>query len=309
MHEPKPPNSNPERSDEIYIEIENFKDYELTNCLAYEMAIRAGAHPIEFISSSEQNAEKIVGIPPTTKDIKIGCYALDQIIYDIYPNAIEHIMGSEGLENVSGGYLKASALLSSLEYVASNLINNNDLEFIEFDLSIYGDEEDLLTKDKLIKIIRHQYLPKKIVPSFSRPIMNNPAMINIDLNLDLPVEDNVALIKHMKEDYDKHRFSDTYKPLEVFKNKFLSLSGKEIKSQLRVQKKIADMFYIYDAKKAGISIIEITQSIYMSRIDVSAPDATQPDRKTINTLYVIAKEYIDDKQYRDLILGKKEHKH
>lgn len=30
----------PKRSDPQYIEIENFKDYELTNCIAYEMAIR-----------------------------------------------------------------------------------------------------------------------------------------------------------------------------------------------------------------------------------------------------------------------------
>lgn len=30
----------PNRRDEVYTEIEEFKDYELNNCIAYEMAIR-----------------------------------------------------------------------------------------------------------------------------------------------------------------------------------------------------------------------------------------------------------------------------
>ena len=33
-------NKLPQRDDLIYKEIEEFKDYELTNCIAYEMAIR-----------------------------------------------------------------------------------------------------------------------------------------------------------------------------------------------------------------------------------------------------------------------------
>ena len=34
-------NKLPQRDDLIYKEIEEFKDYELTNCIAYEMAIRS----------------------------------------------------------------------------------------------------------------------------------------------------------------------------------------------------------------------------------------------------------------------------
>lgn len=34
-------NKLPQRDDLIYKEIEEFQDYELTNCVAYEMAIRS----------------------------------------------------------------------------------------------------------------------------------------------------------------------------------------------------------------------------------------------------------------------------
>jgi len=178
---------NLKRSAARYIEIENFKDYELTSCVAYEMAIRSPAFIeaiADIVSFYKKNKEEI--------DFFIDYYKKDQETIDY-----RSLLKSELLQN---GFAKYKHLSQKLKEAGL---------FRDFEGPAFHDQIAQLDKtlfDLLSRINErclHDELFKNGMPTLS-------GVFFLDQEKTLKLEDDTLVFdKHdMKDGYSVHSYAE-----------------------------------------------------------------------------------------------------
>ena len=264
------------RDDAIYKEIEEFKDYELTYCIAYEMAIRNDEVKELLNILKEREMDSSISIKHLKKLIKYG---------------------------VNSRSPKKANYKYSIEYeIAGRLVGTQ------------SDKNAIWKRvDSDEKIINTLFpIDKKVKIGLSRPQLEfkNSKVAAVDINFSLPKKELLAYVEKIKDDFDKD-FSMIKTPIELLEeeiqkadNLVCDEKGKCFDPRLILtkQQKMADMFYIYDCLKVGISRQKIRSKIYNYYADLGTETITM-DYKTMKRYKEIAKAYIDNLKYKEMITG------
>ena len=326
-----------ERGADEYLEIENFKDYELTQCLAFEMFRRN--------STAKQQREDI-----------------NQVL-DIHQKAVFEFIANEEAKLTKDGYdsyikshYKAVEYRDKFFYSHFDCIKVNN-DFLNFGDYVSSSKEHQMRKSYelasykngvigvrkkekesidlgLLDEIDHNILPifrvkSDLFPVFSRPLPYIPNSKSkealISLNLALPKDELLAYVAAIKDNYDKDHttisFGREVEPSDALDNiqKRRNASG-----ELPNAKKMAytDMFFIYDCLNAAPddeinkAIRHIKKEINMYYTQKIMEDkkmsegaasliARNIDPKTIKRYYEIMQDFIDNERYKELLTGEK----
>ena len=186
--------------------------------------------------------------------------------------------------------------------ISSELSDNDWLSTLEA-----SDLMSFLQKHPYQGIPRHI----EISPDFSRPNLenSNSKLANVSINFSLPLKDIMEYISDIKKEFDKN-INLIKSPLDIALGDFISEQKdiNQFSSHMSKQMKLANMFFIYDAFKAGYKTSYIKQEIdnyfYSEKmenfVDIKK-SANGFDPKTIRKYHQLACEYIDDKKYISLI--------
>lgn len=263
------------RSNKEYIEVEAFKEYEFTSCIAYEMMIR---HPrvIEIV-----RYECFGDTKPKDYDTEEGFsfYGISDMLYVDY-----HFLNLEKNE------------MTSNKGIFDTYKNTDD------SIKIFKEYEGFIKNSHLSKDggPLPYYENNLVIRYFSRPevkiyeIDNN---ISISLDLSKPTNEIMAYIQHLKKAYDNNIFNCPYD--DFIENITKHTHGKMPKGSV-----MADILFIYDALKLGYSKRKIQNEIYNYYADKGIETRTM-DYKTLKKYYEFAIDYIDNKKYLELATGKK----
>lgn len=266
----------PKLTDSIYKEIEEFEDYEYSNCIAYEMCIRnkevkSLLNDVEII---RKNYFKVAKMYAETKTEKCNLKTKEDVVNIIKDSIDDFMMFRRNviIDKLSEIYNKFGLALfdinSKEESILENLKNthfktkgsfNNILTFKEENnnekceilSSTYNDKLDL---PKVISKIEYVNNKCNIVTSRPRIEVNNSPMIDIKLNLNLPKNELIAYISKTKDEYDKNN--------SIVKTPLGLLLGEDIKIDNSIDKNkinknlIAKKFFVYDYVTKRLEQIE-----------------------------------------------------
>jgi len=159
----------------------------------------------------------------------------------------------------------------------------------------------------------------QIIPNFKRKI-NNSNQIATMLNFSLPEDEIVEYVKHIKRTLDNKDVRIIKSPLELLgeeldkadnisnmcsKNSRDNEKCFDKRNGLSRTDKLADMFFIYDSVKAGNKKLDI-----MIEIDKYYDHDNKRKKSFSGDTYdkynLIAKDYINNERYKELISGVKE---
>lgn len=241
----------PNRDDVIYKEIEAFEDYEFTNCIAYEMAIRNKEVKkilSKILLCQYKESNKI--------DIKKELHEkffIDSSIIDYVSEKITFIVLRESyikeIDTDKTKYYFISELIDKLEFIYEYYYNNellDDYNHIPLQEHKYHNNSRHPLLNKVLNYKVNQKTPYTIVeiPLFKRPKVYPPDNINYDIdlkvNFNLPKDELKAYIEKIKDEFDKDN-SIIKTPLELLGGDFEKSSNKKINKKL-----IVDKFFIYD---------------------------------------------------------------
>lgn len=326
------------RSEQQYIDIENFNDYELTNCIAFEMIIRNNIILKEL--------ESYIDVMSTLYENPSNIFNLGGSKISIYLNETDFIDGHSILQcenaefNAYEGFKTVNTPLefynfskfhnisyknkpfSNISAISINEYQREKFTSIDIDSKIhngfivlnstkamsFSSDNSLLDKNDIFIELKNDIYMK-----FSRPILRIPDEIDkrvnlMNINLNLPEKELVAYIKHIKNQFDNS--PEIIKtPIEILGEKLKKIDQNfnipktknnseciNPRKHLNTKQKLADMLYIYDAIKKGIS-----KSNIQLQLTYHKDNQTLVDQKTITKYYEIAKEYIDNEKYIELI--------
>lgn len=279
-----------DRTDIKYKEIENFKSYELTNCICWEMAKRNKVVQDTFSILDRH------GINQFTNQMYIylkGFFFIDYLyIILFYQN------NSAEKEHIKKLYLKYFDLEKN-RYVKKNDTANINIKIEKS--KIFQKVSIYVKKEKSKKLLGNY-----IVNIFSRPQLHIPLKFKIylpDINISLPDEEFMNYLKELRNSKlirSKSEITDRYKSNSnlIYKTSRKNERAMNIDDVIASPKKCADMFFIYDAYKLNMKQSEIKQSI-----DYYYEDKTIDATKTLVKYHELAKEYIDNVRYKELISG------
>lgn len=321
----------PQRDDLIYKEIEEFEDYELTNCVAYEMMIRTDKD--YQVVSNKSYVYKIDKIK--LSDINLfGFQNLLQVVEKLYPKYIEDTkerafdiffknslfkqkeitdyLNEKDFENENlkeiyrqdfnqGKKFYTNNILNDLEYFIEYYLNNDD----EFFNNIYIPtllEPFLLDKNNCKAIIKEQKILKKMKLPSSHPESNFNIQKSclLEINLFLPKEELIAYISKIKDEYDKNN-SIIKTPLELLGETLEKSDNKKTPKKPKASV-YADWFYIYDYWKYEKTQGKTDKDIFVAlEVEDNIPYKEDMIRKIRDKM----KYFIDDLGYKELITGVK----
>jgi hypothetical protein len=329
----------PKRSDTIYQIIEGFRednkkgfeDYEYTNCIAYEMAIRND----EVITIIEQ-IKKIIDCVQS-KDLEFDIYLFlfsemnlvnlgKREEYEILNNKLKlYGFGYSEYTLLSNTEKRRSSLSASLNMVFSlSKEKRNEILKIEYDfiesLKISDKEKALLRCEVLKEGCKYQEDSKRIIKDyFSKENLkigglslkpelkfDSNVKYDISLNLALPKDELIAYISKIKDEYDKDNsiikspFELIGEDLDIADENLLIHKGTGKYNKYRV----ADMFFIYDGMKKGMKKAQIINELNYYYYDKDNKN-TNFTYDTLKNYYEKAIEFIDNLKYKELITGVK----
>lgn len=301
------------RTDERYNDIENFKDYELTQCIIYEMHIRNPINNIDGIDMRElydflkdddflddkninTTAKSFSNIDGNIKfyniDERNGYNISTEITIDLNDESEEQSRKRKEIYDDIGPRM----YIEHPHYKNYNTYDINDLK------------EAYALKDK--DIFYSLKSKSKITENFKRPKIDisieeeKTSNIKLEIDLNKPIEEIIAYVKHIKEDISNDK-NIVKAPIELLGIKLQKSDSSGAKVVLPKQKKLATMFYIYDSLKAGMKKSEIIDEIYNYDLDTKedSKKVKRLDRHTLNTYQNIAIDYIDNQKYKELLTG------
>ena len=270
----------PKRDDDIYLEIEKFEDYELTECIAYEMAIRT---PLvkEYIKLTKES------------NSFIKTYELKQtIINDCWIHykdiCIEHNKQYNILDNMPSH------------------INNKTTV-----IPICNDNRETA-------VIDNNELSRQAYKTTSRPLFRIPkeykSDILVNINFNLPKKEIIKYIEKLKDFNDK-RFSIGVSKSMINKDKIVKYNNPLPTTKGKadtLQKRWAEWFYIYDCYKILKEKNEFNSiEVICHEIDLRLIlyyDSNNEDYYSIKTYKNTIRDmqkYIDKYEYKELIVGHK----
>lgn len=271
----------PQRDDLIYKEIEEFEDYELTNCVAYEMAIRI------------QELRELLNFVILKKILN----DIDKKVWQEKSNLLA-VKYHLDVKNVTIYYREKLRKIKN--------INFNKEKFI-FAGELTG--KDFINSNCMMSIIYTQVNPNnnsfrsRLVNQFSRPeiiLLPSQKFPKFDLNLNLPKEELIAYISKIKDDFDKDN-SIIKTPLELLGETLEKSDNKKIPKKPKASV-YADWFYIYDYWKYEKTQGKTDKDIFVAlEVENNVPYKEDMIRKIRDKM----KYFIDDLGYKELITGVK----
>ena len=145
---------------------------------------------------------------------------------------------------------------------------------------------------------KQEFTSNNIIPNFKRQVNDQEQMV-VPINFSLPIEEIVEYITKIKANINKKS------PLELMGeklNKAPNITTFYIKKNDKFKDLpfyLADLIYIYDMKKKGFSHQDIINELNANHEKI---DAIRKD--IINHYYNLAKDYIENKKYKEFITGK-----
>lgn len=279
-------NDLPKRNDNIYKEIESFEDYEYTNCIAFEMAIRNDEvkklldktnlfNTIKRATQNEVIDSHFDNILLSTKERKDVAFELSKYGFN-HKECVMHNL-HKNMANIKGDKLGSTVLAQSEYTKLTDILSKSELDIVcKVEISLYNQmpwvkeekdkmktNEDFLkignhlewifheTNEEIIKDALKRTQKIKIKNQFSRPILELPytTIADIQINLSIPKDELIAYITKLKEEYDTDN-SMIKTPLE-------HLGEKSENSSMTIsKKKIADKFFVYDYVKVRLKEID-----------------------------------------------------
>jgi len=306
----------PNRDDNIYKDIENFKSYELTYCVAYEMAIR-NKEIIKKIENYLNSGNDKVITSSDDEYIELEKFGFSHESLAYYSNA------KKGLYKVLTA-LQKSSLITIYNQDALIIKDENITEQKDSinNITITTERTDQLiaTEDKLYTLnpnhpmqeVPFENISKGYTPNLSytlaRPKLKfrESKIFNIDINLNIPIKENIGYLKQILSTYEKDKKTiKTYQ--DYFNDKILEDIELPNGQKKAKAEKYADWFFAYDyyifsknnANDTDESIyinIDIELQIYYhTKEDIYLP---QTYRKTIlPTMKLLIEKY----EYKYLI--------
>ena len=293
------------RDDAIYKEIEEFKDYEITNNVAYEMMIRND----EFKKDRLSIVEEITPILLMSSEInkKIQQSKKDDTSID---KELDDFLNNDEYDKI---FKNASNTSNKWGITLNEMKNAYNLEFLflKGNHQYFKENNKFIWDESIIDLnrnITNHYNYQSSRPSIE--IKNISKVVEIKLNLSLPKEELIATISKIKDDADEGNIKA---PIEVLgtelqkaDNLICDTKGKcfDAREVLTKQQKLADMFFIYDCLKVGITQRKIQNEVYNYYMDKGIETITL-DAKTLKKYREIAIDYIDNMRYKELVTGVK----
>lgn len=288
----------PQRDDSNYKEIEEFQDYELTNCIAYEMAIR-NDKVIKLIEKRKklelEYTERNKNIEEFTKDF------FD--LYEIYHEKENQILIELEVYGIDKIFLYNDIYVvfeDEKEYLINLREKFRPIYFVDKnDKNIHKYTENI----KLGKIEQKGYIRNPIIDfrmARQKLKFKLKKIIDIDLNLNLPKEELIAYISKIKDEYDKNN-SIIKTPLELLGETLEKSDNKKTPKKPKASV-YADWFYIYDYWKYEKTQGKTDKDIFVA-LEVEKNVLYKEDmlRKIRDKM----KYFIDDLGYQELITGVK----
>jgi len=213
-------NNLPKRDDNIYKEIEQFQDYELTECVAYEMAIRTPLVKEYLELNKKPIKNNILKFYELEEEILNQCWLYHQDIY------LEH----DEKYNITNE-------------MPSHINNKTTL------VSITDSD------DNEISVIDNNELSRQSYKTTSRPLLFIPKEhkndISVQINFNLPKKEIMAYITKMK-DFNDNKFSIGMSRKTIINDDLIKYDNVTYKSKGKsatLQERWAESFYIYDCYK------------------------------------------------------------
>lgn len=256
-----------ERNDKKYLEIEKFENYELTSCIAYEMAIRNDEYRNSLINTVSEINDEFVdynnGIySDRLKDLK-DTLDLDNV-KELFPDCKYKpgCLNSGILINLST-HLRNFGIVEDSYYEILKIKEIQHFEIIKYlkdtynkkDVDYSNDEVNVFFKDKLSLYQRGSIeddtfiLLNDIKPDFQRPFLKfqNSKHTNLLINLSFQAKELIEYIKHIKKTFSNHDGIKTPNELKNIKD-FIEYDKLDIVKR-RDQEFLADYFFCYDFYK------------------------------------------------------------
>lgn len=311
-------NELPQRDSDIYTEIDDFAEHELTYCIAYEMAIRNQ----EINQKIEEYLSKNNIIRSTDakyKELKkFGFSHSSLAYYHTCKSGMMKVLKMMEDQNLLKNIYHQDALIVKDEVIKEK----KDEEFITIEKTsiphiistseaLYSVSADGTLNEITQENISSDYLPN-IEYELARPKLKfkESKLFNVELNLNFSEHEQIKYIEKLVETY-KNKSSSIKTYDDYFRS--IDLSNAELPNGQKKPKakKYADWFYAYDyymvAKQISndndnsiLDDIKIELGFfYETKEDVYSPVTF---RKTI---IPTMKKLIDEKEYKYLITGLK----
>lgn len=331
------------RSDEAYLEIEQFKDYEFSWCIAFEMAKR---DPMllndtkRFIQFYQDHKSQIAFIPHSLESFEEAfeyrlhrkAKAIFEIGYDYFaqthwlaPVDLYYITGDETALEMAEVYV--DRFRDTQAQLPNERLRLEDDEGVRFESSVqlnndhfFEDKVSVSDKEILAAIDDFDIDPsmitseRRVTESFARPKLSIPAMYNkniqIELNLALPEKELLAYVSHIKEKFDEHK-ERVRSPIELLGAE-LSLPGLDVSDAEQLYKKdrrktlpekCADLLFIYDCNANNLSMNYTIDRLNRYWNDERNAFPEQFQTKTYKRYLKTAKDFIKNRQYQSLLVG------
>jgi len=305
------------RDDTIYKEIEEFKEFELTQSVAYEMMIRNTEFRKDSLRIHALNEATHKVFEATSKtDIYVIPYSNNDksITYPLYRftnrsvDIIKHCI-KLGIKDEIYNKNYQIKFPSTQEYqkMLDTMIKRwgIPLEAIAYPFdkdkwllgnfqAMYDDEDIIIFKDEDKKkfINKSEYILDNSRPKIR---LDSSKIISIELNLSLPLNDLTAQIEFLKKEAEKNQI--------VSKANFYDKEFNQVGTTSKQRaKKWADYFYVYDALDKKMLRKDIREILFNYYYDMGIESKTF-DHKTINTYESAMINFIDNMGYKELLTG------
>ncbi|MFW2599405.1 hypothetical protein ACN9JZ_09055 [Aliarcobacter butzleri] len=315
----------PQRDDLIYKEIEEFQDYELTNCVAYEMTIRNKEFKnlLNDVELIRKNYFKVAKMYAETKTAKYNLKTSEDVInivkdkiddflefrknkirdklseiYKKFGLALFDTTNNSVLDDIKDVHFRTKGSLQNmLEFKEEN--KDGQLEFLSTN---YNLKLDLPKEVSRKEVSRIEYVKNNLMIVTSRPKIDSDKshIIEMKLNLNLPKEELIAYLSKIKDDFDKDN-SIIKTPLELLGETLEKSDNKKTPKKPKAFV-YADWFYIYDYWKYEKTQGKTDKDIFVAlEVENNVPYKEDMIRKIRDKM----KYFIDDLGYKELITGVK----
>ncbi len=331
------------RSDNEYLEIEQFKEYEFSWCIAFEMAkhnpelLREARRFIEFYKDHQ---DQIDFIPHSDRSFrKRFKYRLHRRAKAIFENGYNRFAQTYWLAPVDLYHITMDETAKKMAEVyerqfqdverqppgkrfaeknydgvlfRSSIVLHDDQLFRDnapvSDKEIAKNIEDFNTDPILVESRR------RAMESFSRPKLSIPDIYNknvqIELNLSLPKNELLAFVSLVKEKYDEQK-EIVKSPIELLGAKLSSAGFEEIDAEQMYKKdrrktlpeKCADMFFIYDCYVNNLSMGYTIDGLNRYWIEERKAFPDKFQIKTYKLYLRTAQKFINKRKYRSFLMG------
>ena len=168
--------------------------------------------------------------------------------------------------------------------------------------------DDAFIQVQGINIKDGEYFVNNIIPNFSRQV-NDQHQIKIPINFSLPLAEILEYVTKVKNGINpktplellgkKLEKADDLSNLNLIDKKGKKISLDNTRGETP-QKKLADLFYVYDMKAKGFTDIDIVYELD----EFYTAKKTNMSENTIKKYFSIAQDYIENEKYKELITGK-----